>query len=488
MSVFEGARQNLALQGLRRRADRPISLVVLAGLLRASDLLIVFASGLLIHRIYLEGSQFVDWHEYYLAVLLAVFVAGPVFSSNGVYRLQGLSAGKLGLGKLVASWGLVILFLIFAGFVFKISRDFSRIWIGVWFFVALVPMVAVRGALWLRARSWVAHGRLSRNVAIVGGGEHGARLIAALGRLDEEGVNIIGIFDDRSERVGRRVAGVAKIGNIDDLVIYARNNRVDEIILALPWAAEARIEQVLRKLRSLPVDIRLAPDRVGFRLGHSGYSSLGGVPLLDVCKKPLADWHSVIKSVEDRTLAILLLVFLGPLFGVVALAIKLDSRGPVFFRQRRYGFNNHTIGVYKFRTMYHHLRDENAAKLTTRNDPRVTRVGAFLRQTSIDELPQLINVLKGEMSIIGPRPHALSAKAADRLYEEVVAEYAARHRVKPGITGWAQVKGWRGETDTVEKIQKRVEHDLFYIENWSFALDLKILFLTFFALLRADAY
>jgi exopolysaccharide biosynthesis polyprenyl glycosylphosphotransferase len=183
---------------------------------------------------------------------------------------------------------------------------------------------------------------------------------------------------------------------------------------------------------------------------------------------------------------VLLLLFLAPLFLVVALAIKLDSPGPVFFRQKRYGFNNHLIGVYKFRSMRHDMRDEKAEKLVTKNDPRVTRLGAFLRKTSIDELPQLINVLLGEMSIVGPRPHALSAKAADRLYEEVVAEYAARHRVKPGITGWAQVMGWRGETDTIEKIQKRVEHDLYYIENWSLGFDLKILVLTVFALLKAD--
>jgi exopolysaccharide biosynthesis polyprenyl glycosylphosphotransferase len=205
-----------------------------------------------------------------------------------------------------------------------------------------------------------------------------------------------------------------------------------------------------------------------------------------VFRKPLSDWRLVAKEIEDVTLGLLLLLFLAPLFAVVALAIKLDSPGPVFFRQRRYGLNNRLIGVYKFRTMHHHLRDVRAERLITRNDPRVTRVGAFLRKTSLDELPQLFNVLRGEMSIVGPRPHALSAKAADRLYEEVVAEYAVRHRVKPGITGWAQVNGWRGETDTIEKIQKRVEHDLYYVENWSLALDIKILLLTVFALLKNE--
>ena len=195
--------------------------------------------------------------------------------------------------------------------------------------------------------------------------------------------------------------------------------------------------------------------------------------LLQVFSRPLADWRLVMKDIEDRGLALLLLILFGPLLLLISVLIKLDSRGPVFFRQARYGFNHQLINVLKFRTMYTHLEDRAAAQLATRNDPRVTRIGRFLRRSSLDELPQLINVLRGDMSIVGPRPHALSARAADRLYEEVVEEYAARHRVKPGITGWAQVNGWRGETDTYDKIKKRVEYDLYYIENWSLVLDIK---------------
>lgn len=486
MTVIEGADRDFLVASLRRRPDRPISLVVVAGILRAADLFLVLAGGFLLRWAYPSGMESVDWNEYALAILLAMFATGTIFQWNGIYRLPGLSAGHLKLGKVAASWGVVVLGLIVIGFFGKISRDFSRLWIGGWFAVVLLGMVVVRGVLWLRARRWVAQGRLARNVAIVGGGDLGARLIAAMRRPDEEFINIIGVFDDRRSRVASLVAGAPKIGTVDDLVTYARYNRVDQIIVALPWAAEARLAQILRKLRALPVEVGLAPDLVGFRLSHAGFGHLGGVPLLTVCKKPLADWHSVIKTIEDRVLAVALLAFLMPLFGIVALLIKLDSPGPVFFRQKRYGFNNHPIAVFKFRTMYHHLRDENAERLATRDDPRVTRLGAFLRKSSIDELPQLFNVLKGEMSIVGPRPHALSAKAADRLYEEVVAEYAGRHRVKPGITGWAQIHGWRGETDSQEKIQRRVEHDLFYIENWSILLDLYIIAQTPFALIRTE--
>jgi Undecaprenyl-phosphate glucose phosphotransferase len=482
---LEGTERKYSFIAAKKQSDRPVSLVIVGGLLRALDLVLIGLSAVLVHWAYIPADLQL-WHYYYGATVLAILVAGALFHWNGLYRLQGVTAAHMKLGKLAGSWGIVILALIVAGFLLKVSSEFSRAWLAIWGFVALGAMAGARGALCLQARRWVAAGRLSRNVAVVGGGEHGERLIAALERAGEEGLNVIGFFDDRNDRVGASLGGIPKVGTVDDLITYARYNRVDQIVVALPWAAEQRVMQVLRKLRSLPVDIRLAPDLVGFRLTHSGWSHVGGLPVLNVFQKPLTDWCAVVKAIEDRVIAALALLFLAPLFLLVAMAIKLDSPGPVFFRQKRYGFNNHLIGVFKFRSMRHDMRDEKAEKLVTKGDPRVTRIGAFLRKTSLDELPQLINVLMGEMSIVGPRPHALSAKAADRLYEEVVAEYAARHRVKPGITGWAQVTGWRGETDTVEKIQKRVEHDLYYIENWSFGFDLKIMILTFFALLKSE--
>jgi len=192
------------------------------------------------------------------------------------------------------------------------------------------------------------------------------------------------------------------------------------------------------------------------------------------------------KLLFDQIVSVAALIAFSPLMALIALAIKLDSKGPVLFRQKRQGFNNELIDVYKFRSMYVEASDADASKLVTKNDPRVTRVGAFLRKTSLDELPQLFNVIKGELSLVGPRPHALKAKAEDRLYADVVDGYFARHRVKPGVTGWAQINGWRGETDTEEKIQRRVEHDLYYIENWSVTFDLYILLMTPFALLKGQ--
>jgi exopolysaccharide biosynthesis polyprenyl glycosylphosphotransferase len=223
------------------------------------------------------------------------------------------------------------------------------------------------------------------------------------------------------------------------------------------------------------------------RFRPRSYSYFGAVPVLDVFDRPIADWDIVVKWAFDKVVGTLALILLSPVMLATAIAIKLDSKGPVLFRQKRYGFNNEQIEVFKFRSLYHEMTDHTAAKQVTKGDPRVTRVGRFIRKTSIDELPQLLNVVfKGNLSLVGPRPHAIHATASNRAYEQVVDGYFARHKVKPGITGWAQIHGWRGETDTEDKIQRRVEHDLYYIENWSVLLDLYILIKTPFSLMTKN--
>jgi exopolysaccharide biosynthesis polyprenyl glycosylphosphotransferase len=235
---------------------------------------------------------------------------------------------------------------------------------------------------------------------------------------------------------------------------------------------------MLKQLWVLPVDIRLSAHMSKLRFTQKAYSYVGDVPVFDMADRPISDWNLVFKWLFDHLVALLALILLSPVMLVTAIAIKLESKGPVLFRQKRHGFNNELIDVYKFRSMYTDRSDATASKLVTRNDPRVTRVGKFIRKTSIDELPQLFNVLRGQLSIVGPRPHALQAKAANLPYYEAVEGYFARHRVKPGMTGWAQIHGWRGETDTVEKIMQRVNHDLYYIEKWSLLLDAYIVLMT----------
>jgi exopolysaccharide biosynthesis polyprenyl glycosylphosphotransferase len=244
---------------------------------------------------------------------------------------------------------------------------------------------------------------------------------------------------------------------------------------------------MLGKLWVLPIDIRLSAHASKIRLRPRTYSYIGSVPVLDVFDRPIADWDLVLKWLFDKVAGAALLLVTFPILLASAIAVRLDSPGPILFRQKRYGFNNELIEVFKFRTMYTDKTDASASRLVTKDDPRVTRVGRLLRKTSLDELPQLWNVvIKGDLSLVGPRPHALHAKAENRLYDQVVDGYFARHKVKPGITGWAQINGWRGETDTSEKIQRRVEHDLYYIENWSVFFDLYIVAATPFSLLKTE--
>ncbi|MGH6887044.1 MAG: exopolysaccharide biosynthesis polyprenyl glycosylphosphotransferase, partial [Geminicoccales bacterium] len=247
---------------------------------------------------------------------------------------------------------------------------------------------------------------------------------------------------------------------------------------AIPWTAEESLVSIFSQLRCLPIDVRLAPGPIGYRLLSRPVSHLAQLPLLHVADRPLDDWGRMLKWLEDRLLGSLILLLIAPLMALIALAVKLDSPGPVLFRQKRFGLNNELIEVLKFRTMRNDRCDQDGVVSTQMDDARLTRVGAFLRRTSLDELPQFINVLRGEMSIVGPRPHATQTKAGDKLLEEVVAEYRVRHKVKPGITGWAQINGWRGTIDSVEKLRNRVEFDIYYLENWSLLFDLKIIALT----------
>ncbi|RZM33385.1 MAG: exopolysaccharide biosynthesis polyprenyl glycosylphosphotransferase, partial [Sphingomonas sp.] len=267
------------------------------------------------------------------------------------------------------------------------------------------------------------------------------------------------------------------------LLADIRGGRVDQVIVAMPLPEGIDIETIVGELSMLPVLIRLAPDLSEFALAGRTMVMLGDLPLMTLFERPINDVDQVIKRVEDLLIGSIVLILAAPFLAMVALAIKMDSPGPVFFRQDREGFNHQTFRIWKFRSMRNDTLQYDNIKQATAGDRRVTRVGRILRGSSIDELPQLINVVSGQMSLVGPRPHAPSTKVAGILFSEANRNYAARHRVKPGMTGWAQVNGWRGETDTDEKLLKRVECDLFYIEHWSIGFDLYIIIRTFAAVL-----
>jgi Undecaprenyl-phosphate glucose phosphotransferase len=455
---------------------------IIAVLLACADAMILFCTGYILYMNDPFGK--IEQLPIYLsAMALYSLLATVLFYANNLYKVESIIKLRTACSKIFLICIFTFMALLALAFALKISSSFSRIWAFYWFISSLSGVYFIR----LLARQclviWAQGGQLTRNIAIVGSGDQGVLMVELLRKQRHPWVHIVGVFDDRSERISETMDEELKSGSVDSLILMAREGRIDEILVALPWGAEERILAILHKLQILPVNIRLCPERVCYKFPNHNYSKYNGIPILNMFDKPLSGWDCVLKTIEDKIFAILILIPIAPLLIIIAALIKLDSPGPVLFRQKRYGFNNQLIDMYKFRSMYVDKQDNNAKQLTSRNDPRVTKLGRFLRRTSLDELPQLLNVLTGEMSIVGPRPHATEAKAAGVLYEDVVYQYAARHKVKPGITGWAQVNGWRGDTDTEEKIQKRVDYDIDYINRWSLALDLKIILKTIFVVI-----
>jgi Undecaprenyl-phosphate glucose phosphotransferase len=450
--------------------------MMISGLVRLADFGVILLVGAAIYALYVHAV--VGWQDLY-------FFAAPGIAAATVFAYQALHLYQLGAMRafapqalrLFGGWSMVFLGVLAVLFFLKAGESISRVWLLSFYLVGMGALALNRIALTIALRRMTDAGRLDRLAAIVGGGQPAEDLIKAIEAQRDAGVRIIGVFDDRrDDRSPDTAAGCPKLGGVDDLVAFARRAKLDLIIFTLPISAEERLLHMLRKLWVLPIDIRLSAHMSKLRFRPHSYSYIGAVPVLDVFDKPIADWDMVLKMAFDRVVGALALIALSPVMLLTALAVKLDSKGPVLFRQKRYGFNNELIEVFKFRSMHVDRADAGASKLVTKDDPRVTRVGRFIRRTSLDELPQLFNVVFfGNLSLVGPRPHALQAKADNQLYDEVVDGYFARHKVKPGITGWAQINGWRGETDTQEKIQRRVEHDLYYIENWSVLFDLYIL-------------
>jgi Undecaprenyl-phosphate glucose phosphotransferase len=463
------------------------SLLVLAGLARLGEFAIICATGLAGYTLYIFPTH---GHiaAYYYAIASMAVLAVLVFQAARIYSIEAFRTPGAHLLRLAGGWVVVFLVAMAALFFLKRGMEFSRIWLLGWFVSGFAALVLNRIYLYLLVVSLTRRGRLDRRAVVVGSGLAAEQLLQELSSQSYSSIKIYGVFDDRSdERSPDVVAGYPKLGNVDDLVEFARHTRIDLIVFALPISAERRILEMLRKLWVLPIDIRLAAHSNKLQFRPRTYSYVGSVPLLPVFDKPMADWDVVMKMAFDRIVGAVCLILLSPLMLITAIAVKLDSPGPVLFKQKRHGFNNEKIDVYKFRSMHNDKLDYTAVNQVKKNDPRVTRVGRIIRKTSIDELPQLFNVVfKGNLSLVGPRPHAVQARAADLLYDEVVDGYFARHRVRPGMTGWVQVNGWRGETDTPEKLQRRVEHDLYYIENWSMLFDLYILALTPFALTKTE--
>jgi putative colanic acid biosysnthesis UDP-glucose lipid carrier transferase len=451
----------------------PLSATTAASILVLCDTAAVFLSGFLTYDFLIVYSA--AQNLYIVSVVFVWMTALSLMNFGGLYRYDAATHPARHLHGVVIAFATTFLFFLAAAFSIKVSETLSRVWLVSFATASIVLTGTLRLALSVLVQGMLRLRSATRSVAIVGAGEQSRRLVQLLRTNQYQPFHVHGVYAD-GPVTGAMQPSPGNMPDLDALLNQTRLGLVDDIIVALPWSEDQRIMDIVAKLRELPVNVYLASDLIGFRTQirppASHYESL---PIHEVISKPMSGWDSVIKLVEDYVLGSLILVMVLPLLAVIAIVIKLDSRGPVLFRQKRIGFNNEVFDVFKFRSMYHANHVPDRTMQATRDDPRITRVGRFLRRWSLDELPQIFNVLNGTMSLVGPRPHALDHNEE---FAQRTAGYFARHRVKPGITGLAQVKGFRGATDTAEKLDGRVRNDIYYAENWSLSLDFRILLQT----------
>lgn len=446
--------------------------------IRAFDLLMVILGAISAHY-YRFGHISLDT-RYETAIILGVLLAALIFPAFNIYHSWRGKRVIKQLWVITLAWFSTSFLLVIIAFSVKSGAYYSRIWAGHWLVHTWLLLIVSRIFIQSIFDYIRKHGWNRKQIAIIGAGTLGKRTFSQLTQADWVGYDLVAFWDDRKNRsyenvgnTGIPVISVEKGVNL----LMSGEKQLDEVWLALPLRAENRMHEILNLLRHSTVTVRLVPDIFGFRLLNHSITEIAGIPVLDISASPMTGSNRIIKGLEDRLLGFLFLIIVIPFAIIIAIGIKLSSPGPILFKQMRYGWDGKPIKVYKFRTMVVHEESNGTVTQASKKDSRITKFGAFLRRTSLDELPQFYNVLQGRMSIVGPRPHAV---AHNELYKDQIDDYMQRHRVKPGITGWAQINGWRGETDTLDKMKRRVEYDLFYIENWSLWFDLKIIFLTLF--------
>lgn len=457
-------------KGLLKEHWRALALVM-----RLIDSLIVFYAGWAAYLIRFPNE--IVSRNYLFALIIGSTFAPIVFSFIGIYhsvRGRGYINHTVHLLQ-----GICLLALLLAGLAFftKSGELYSRHWFLIWLSMLTLCLLFFRFCLIISLRFMRSHGLNERRVVIFGAGSLGTKFASTVQQALWTGFHIVCFIDDHAPHKQKKINNISVIPTPSDLSAYLTKHEIDEIWLALPLRAEERVREILYELRHHTITTRFVLDIFGLDLLNHSITDVAGFPVLNIRSSPMTGINRFIKAVEDRIIAFLILMMISPLLVIIAISVKLSSPGPIFFKQRRLGWDGRIIKVYKFRTMRVHQEAFGNVTQATLRDPRITALGRFLRRSSLDELPQFINVLQGRMSIVGPRPHAL---AHNELYKNSIRTYMQRHRVKPGITGWAQINGWRGETDTLNKMEKRVEYDLYYINNWSLMFDLKIIFLSLF--------
>lgn len=451
--------------------DQPVSLLVLERL----DLVVVVLTLFLSLTAYQEP---LTWEYGALAAVAGVLCGRFITAPNLRHVLTFGTAARFAMPRLLMEWGTIVGILMFLGFAFDVSDWYSRKVLIAWFGAATVGLAAVQ-EFQIRVARWMnIRGALASKFVIVGVNAVGIELQK---RLPSNA--FCGFFDFRSnDRLAREEHGVLGVNRSEQLGDFVRRNGIASVYIALPIANAPRIREMLADLRDSTASVYFVPDVFAFDLIQARVVDVNGMPALAVCDTPMRGTSAFSKRLMDLVLASIALILLSPLMLGIAIAVRLTSRGPAIFRQRRYGIDGGEIVVYKFRSM-RVAEDGEQIRQASRDDPRVTPLGAFLRRTSLDELPQLLNVVEGKMSLVGPRPHAV---AHNELYRRQINGYMVRHKVLPGITGWAQVHGLRGETDTNDKMAMRIRFDLEYLRNWSLGLDLRILAKTVLVVLRGN--
>jgi putative colanic acid biosynthesis UDP-glucose lipid carrier transferase len=440
--------------------------------LRGLDLLVMLAAGLVAFRLKFDTWRFFDIYEFYwYPFIVAALLASWVFRRYGLYEPWRGAALTEEIRSLALAWGTVIVVLIILAVATKTTILYSRVWIGLWFVLGLFGLIALRLALRIALGRLRARGINLRSAIVLGSGALAREVVSRIEKSAWTGIRVLGYLDEDGHEVASMGPATPRLGSFADLPAFVNKGDVDQIWIALPLREEDKLQRVLHELRHATATIRYVPDIFAFRLLNHSISEVAGLPVVDISATPMEGGNRAVKLVEDLGLAALVLLLVSPLMLAIAIGVKLSSPGPVFYRQERVGWNGRPFQMLKFRSMPVDVESETGPTWAKAGEDRATRIGAFLRRTSLDELPQFINVLRGEMSIVGPRPER--PVFVDRFKDEI-PDYMKKHLVKAGITGWAQVNGWRGDTD----LHKRIEYDLYYIENWSLWFDIKIILLT----------
>ena len=446
---------------------------VFAFLLRCLDALAVIMAGVIAYYYkFGAGSSFPA--RYVLALIVAALLTTIVFRFFHVYDSARTKSSWNLMGRLVQAIFTVLILLAGLAFITKTGEKYSREWFGEWALFSAILLILFRGCLLIFLRVMRSHGWNERRVIVIGAGELTAKLINTMQQSLWTGLRIVTIFDDSPDTKPKVIGNVPVLKTPDDINQYLEGNNIsiDEVWLALPMRAYDRAKEILHTLRYRAVTTRFVLDIFGLDLLNHSVTDFAGFPVLNVCSTPMVGINRIVKAIEDRLLSCLILLFISPLLLMIAIAVKLSSPGPVFYRQKRIGWNGKEFAMLKFRTMPVDAELKTGPVWASKGEERATRVGSLLRRSSLDELPQFINVLRGEMSIVGPRPERPHFVEQ---FKDQIPRYMQKHIVKAGITGWAQVNGWRGNTS----LQKRIEYDFYYIENWSLVFDLKIILLTF---------